>query len=272
MKTLRITLVAVAALMMSLNLGCSKTEDPAAPTNTSTLTPTQQTTYATMAETNSDMAISFAKGFSGGLAGWSPSTSKAAPADAKIDSGWALYGGTHSNHFNPTASSGWYFYNLIYDIDTVGTKDTIVYWVKYTDDVWANPSAVVTRVDWDMNKTETGLVTEYSAFATQQPAATTHSGGWYVGVSASGATVSWEFLWNDVTQSGWDTIPRTCAGSFSYTGYFGLSGNTTFTNGAGSGIAKYNGEQFAKFTYKNDGTGYYTLAADNYVQQYPFDW
>jgi hypothetical protein len=272
MKTLKIFLSLSAVLLLVISFGCSKQEDPVEPPTTS-LTTTQQTTYASMAEANSEMAIDFAKGFSGGLAGWSPSTSKLAPRDTKLDSGWALYGGTHSNHFNATATTGWYYFNYIYDINPdSGITDTIVYWVKFINDIWADTNAVVTRVDWEMNSTQQSVVTEYSAYATQQPGDSVHSGGWYVGVNASGVVVSWVFTWTNVTETGWSSIPRTCSGSFSYSGYFGVSGNFTFAAGAGTGVAKYNGEQFAKFTYNNDGTGYYTLVGDSYVQQYPFTW
>jgi|GEM_PF-2912301 len=271
MKALKTFLAISAVFLLAVSFGCSKQEDPVAPDDTSTITPTQQATYASLAESNSEMAIEFAKGFSGGLAGWSPSTSKMAPQDAKIDSGWTLYGGTHTNHFNTTASSGWYFYNIITDIDTL-TKDTIVYWVKFTDDIWANPSAIVTRVDWEMHHESNGVVTEYSAYATQQPGDTVHSGGWYVGITASSITASWLFTWTNVTQNGWTGNPRTCSGTFNYSGYYGVSGNFTFTNGAGTGVAKYNDSQFAKFTYNNDGTGYYTLVGDNYTEHHDFTW
>lgn len=219
------------------------------------------------------MAIDFTSGFSGGLAGWSPSTSKLAPRDTKLDSGWVLYSDTHSNHFNAIATTGWYYFNYIYDVNPdSGITDTIVYWVKFTDDIWADTSVIVTRVDWEQNKADPYVTTEYSAYVTQQPGDSVHSGGWYVGINTSGVIASWVFNWANVTETGWDTTPRTCSGSFNYTGYFGISGSFTFTNGTGIGSAKYNNELFAKFTYNSDGTGYYTLVGDNYTKQYIFEW
>ncbi len=270
MKALKIFLSLSAVLMLVISFGCSKKEDPVEPPAT-TLTTTQQTTYASLAESNSEMAIGFAKGFSGGLSGWTPGTSIPGKKDEKAPpQDW--YGPvSHSNHWNSTAASGWYYYNYIYDLDSL-TKDTMVYWVKFTNDLWADSSAIVTRVDWELNQATDYTTTEYSAYATQQPGDSVHSGGWYIGVSASGVVVSWVFTWTNVTETGWIGTTRTCSGSFSYTGYFGLSGTTSFANGTGTGIAKYNGEQFAKFTYNNDGTGYYTLVGDNYIQHYTFAW
>lgn len=273
MKTLKKFLVVSAVFLLAVSFGCSKEPTAADTDDTTTLTATQQASYATLAESNSEMAIDFAKGFSGGLNSWvPPTTSKAVPGGAKVDSGWTLSSDTHTNHFNTTASSGWYYYDVIYDLDTLGTKDTIRYWVKFTDDVWANPSAVVTRVDWEMNSSESYVTTEYSAYVTKQPNDSVHSGGWYVGINTSGITASWLFTWSNVTIAGWDTNPRTCSGSFTYSGYFGVSGSFSFTNGTGSGVANCNGTQFAKFTYNNDGTGYYTLAADGYTAHHDFTW
>jgi len=270
MKTLKNFLALAAVFLLVISFGCSKDPASADSDANSTLTTTQQTTYAAYTESNSQMAIGFAKGFSGGLAGWTPSTSEPGKSETKVPPQDWTGPVAHSNHWDTTNADGWYYYNYIYDTDTLGGKDTMVYWARFQDDLWANSSAIVIRVDWELNKAESG--TEYSAYVTQQPGDSVHSGGWYVGVNISSVGLSWKILWTNVTETGWTGNPRTCSGSFTYTGYFGMKGSFIFTNGTGSGTAKYNDELFAKFTYNNDGTGYYTLVGDNYTQKYPFTW
>ncbi|HTY09272.1 MAG TPA: hypothetical protein VMF29_08925, partial [Candidatus Edwardsbacteria bacterium] len=176
----------------------------------------------------------------------------------------------HSDHYVTTASDGWYYWTVL---DNAVNQDKI--WVKFTNDIWANPAATVTRVDWSMDMSttynNTTSNTEYSAYIGYGSDTLHYTGAWYIGATSGGTTAWYEFTWTNLSRYGWGpATPRTCSGTFSYTSSVGVSGSYTFTNGAGTGTCSYGGETIASFVFHNDGTGYYTITGG--TTQYPFSW
>ncbi|MDO9026323.1 MAG: hypothetical protein Q7U87_00425 [bacterium] len=276
MKQFKLYLVLV--LIAFVAFGCSKT-----PTETTDdagdtpLTTPQQDTYAQNAQGSALDCIDFAGSFSGGLENWAPvtSTSKSsfgttfAPKTAPV--GWSLYSGTNSTHFSTTATSGWYKY------DSLAIPYANLY-VKFTNDVWAIPTALVTRVDWELSGTDSsGIMTyEYSAYVSRDSGATILNGGWYYSVSAAGTTSYALFTLTNITQTGWEGVTRTCSGSFNYKyNYAGsdlLTGSFTFTSGAGTGTVSYMTTEIARYVFNADGTAYYTLAGESFATPHAFTW
>jgi hypothetical protein len=267
MKTLfRITLSISLVLALALAVGCGKKENPTTPATT-TNPPAQQVSDAQSIAGYGTGAIGFTKGFSGGLSGWTPGTT--APKAAigitglaelpKWDTtGWQ--GPTnHTNYWNPTSASGWYYDTLL------DSTMVVKIWAKFKPDT-VNP----VRVDWEYNYTTADTVLEFSAYCSTATG-TTHNGGWYVGYSIGTNTLYyWRFTWSNVTNTGWEGNPRLCSGQFEYTSNHGVSGSFTFTNGSGTGSASINSTIFVNYVFNNDGTGHYTIVG--YTTQYPFNW
>ncbi len=261
MKILRSALVSLAIVSLAALTGCSKKENPAAPTTDNT----NATRAAGVAGYSTGM-IDFAGGFGGGLGSFVPTSSKGAKAPP--DTCW--HGPTtHSNHYVTTTSGNWYYWNVMNT-----TESQMTLWVKFTDDIWANPAANVTRVDWSMLMASTygGTTsnTEYSAFVRYGADTLHYTGAYWIGVTSGGTTTSFEFTWTEISRYGWDGATRTCSGTFAYSGAGGVSGNYTFTNGSGTGSASYGGAVFASFVFNSNGTGYYTVTGS--TTQYPFNW
>jgi hypothetical protein len=276
MKQLKMYLVLV--LIAFVAFGCSKTPTETPVEKTTTLTTTQQDGYAQSAKDDALACIDFTGSFSGGLENWTPLTSASKSANITYSAskavpiGWSLLGTTHSNYFNPTANTGWYKY------DSLNVAYTNLY-VKFTNDIWANPAALVTRVDWEFGGSDSsGIATyEYSAYATQDSGATVHNGSWYYDLHAAGSLVSYAlFTWTNVTHTGWDGATRTCSGAFNYTfnstGTTTLTGSFTFTSGAGTGTASYMTTEVVRYVFNADGTAYYTLAGESFATPHAFTW
>jgi hypothetical protein len=268
----------VMVLVAFVAFGCSKTPTETPGDETTPLTTAQQDTYAQSAKDNTLDCIAFTGSFSGGLENWAPITSASKStnnqyyASKTVPVGWSLLGATHSNYFNPTANTGWYKY------DSLNVAYTNLY-VKFTNDIWANPSALVTRVDWEISGSDSSGITtyEYSAYATQDSGAAVHNGSWYYDVTAAGSTVSYAlFTWTNVTKTGWDGATRTCSGSFNYTfnstGTTILTGSFTFTSGTGTGTVSYMTTEVARYVFNADGTAYYTLAGESFATPHAFTW
>jgi hypothetical protein len=268
----------LALIMVALAaFGCSKTPTETTDDNNTGLTTSEQNVYAQSAQSSALDCIDFAGSFSGGLENWTPitSTSKSglgttfAPKTAPL--GWSLYTGTNATYFATTASSGWYKY------DSLAIPYANLY-VKFTNDVWANPAVLVTRIDWELSGTDsTGTMTyEYSAYASRDSGATIVNGGWYYGVNAAGTAFYALFTLTNVTQTGWEGTTRTCSGSFNYRYNYAASdlmtGSFTFTSGSGTGTVSYMSTEIARYVFNPDGTAYYTLAGENFATQHAFTW
>lgn len=274
MKQFKLYLTLV--LIVFVAFGCSKTPTETEET-TPPLTTTQQDTYAQTAQGSALDCIDFAGSFSGGLENWTPitTTSKSPTQPARFTKtapvGWSLYGGTNSTHFSTTASSGWYKY------DSLAIPYASLY-VKFTNDVWANPTVLVTRIDWELSGTDSaGIMTyEYSAYVSRDSGAAVVNGGWYYGLSAAGTAYYALFTLTNITQTGWEGTTRTCSGSFNYRyNYAGsdlLTGSFTFTSGAGTGTVSYMTTEIARYVFNADGTAYYTLAGENFATPHAFTW
>jgi hypothetical protein len=248
---------------VTFSAGCAKKSNPTA------VPPAADNTNQTRAndvKTNVTGMLDFIGDFSGSLGGFMPSSAKGTKTPP--DTCW--HGPTdHSNHYNNPATGGWYSCNLS---GLYGPAATI--WVKFIDDIWANPSANVTRVDWstDMTMTSGGgtATAKYSAYAGYGADTLHYNGAYWIDVTGGGTTSAFEFTWTNISRYGWEAGVRTCTGTFAYTGTGGISGNFTFANGSGTGSASYNGTALADFVFNSDGTGYYTVAGS--TTQYQFNW
>ncbi|MRR08619.1 hypothetical protein EG831_00680 [bacterium] len=262
MKFLKATLAILMIVMVAVAVGCSKKDSPTAAPATDN---TSQTRAASVTSFTTGM-IDFAGGFSNGLGSFVPTSSKGAKTPP--DTCW--HGPvSHSSHYVDPATAGWYYWNVMNT-----TESQMTLWVKFADDVWANPSANVTRVDWSMlmvsNYGGTTSNTEYSAYVGYGTDTLHYTGAYWIGITSGGTVTSFEFTWTNISRYGWEGSTRTCDGVFAYSGAGGVSGNYTFTNGSGTGSASYNGTVFASFVFNNDGTGYYTVTGS--ATQYQFTW
>ncbi|MDI6740088.1 MAG: hypothetical protein QME74_06965 [Candidatus Edwardsbacteria bacterium] len=262
MKILRSVLAILVISAMAVTLGCSKKDSPTTPTTTP---PAGTTATASNLSGATLGAINFASGFSSGLSGYVPAApSKKSPPDTLIWIGPV----DHANHYNSPANSGWYYWT----ISDTGIYQTKV-WVKFTPDWWQSPTTPPTRVDMGVNMTitlpQSSSSTEFAAYM-EQADPTHYNGKFWIGTTASATTVSWEFIYSNISSTGWDSTPRTCSGSFSYSGYGGWSGSYTFANGSGTGDAAYGGVNYIHFVFNADGTGYYTISGSS--TQHPFTW
>jgi hypothetical protein len=271
MKTLRTLLAISAVLLLVISFGCSKKEDPVEPTPDTNVT-TQQG-YATSALDMTDNVFDFTAGLSGGLSGWNPPLSSKGNTQ-KIDTTVWIGPTTHSNHFNLVANDGWYYNPL----DTIYH---ITVWAKFSPNRVIDSNAIVTRIDWEYNWDMDSIKMEYSAYAAEITGTDRVNAGWYCNLNSGLTTagIYWECILDSITTTGWGTPPKACSGSFELVNVYTTTTtdtltkvNLNFNSGSGTGSLWYLGTELVKYTFNNDGTGYYCVAADGFVQKYTFTW
>lgn len=272
MKTLKICLAFSAVFLLVISFGCSK-DDPAAPPANDTNVATQQGYASTTLETTNDI-VNFTAGLSGGLSNWDPATSTKRNTQ-KIDTIIWIGPTTHSNHYNPTANDGWYY-------NPVDTINHITVWAKYSPNRVIDPNAIVTRIDWEHYWDLDSARMEHSAFASEITGSDRLNAGWYFSLNnnpIAKSEIYWECELDSITKTGWGGELRSCSGNLELSYVYSTTSpdtlmhlNLSFDNGIGTGSLYYLDIEVVKYTFNNNGTGYYRVAADSFIQQYPFTW
>jgi len=289
--------------------GCGKKSVTQA---TGNLNPTQESAFASEAQTNAALATGFVGGYSDGL-GSTPGQPKSNGAPVffspsptlgpdTVPTGWT---GPETNPHQPATPPYWYWKRWA-GTDTMGTFTDTVF-VKFIPNLWdtANhrPDTVkVTHVDWEgliywintSGNTSTSLDETASVGYSSGGADTTKTDGAFkvVGsVKTGGTTISsytYNFAWTNCTRTGWRGVSRTCSGTITWDARstyvavaYDLKGSYTFTGGSpvvGTGEAQFKNlltgtyTTFANFTFNSDGSGYYTLLSENWKIPHSFWW
>ena len=301
-RTLPILMLLVGLLVL---WGCSK-KSPIQ--NTGNLNQTQEQAFGSEAQSNTVRATGFVGSFERGL-GSTPDTLKPyggpvfLPSQTMgpdtVPTGWT---GPLINPHQSSTPPYWYYRRWALT-DTLGTFTDTVY-VKFIPNIWDTaqhrPDTVkVTRVDWQgliywmstNGTTSTNLDESANVGYSVSGTDTTKTDGAFkvVGsVKTGGTTISsytYNFSWTNCTRTGWRGVSRTCSGTINWDARstyvavaYDLKGSYTFTNGSGTGEAQFKNLltgtyiTFAKSTFNNNGTGYYTLLSENWQIQHPFFW
>jgi hypothetical protein len=304
---MRRTIPILAILIGLLALwGCSKKS----PTqNTGNLNQTQEQAFGSEAQSNAVRATGFVGSFEGGL-GSTPDTAKPfggpaflLPSQAlgpdTVPTGWT---GPGPNPHQSSTPPYWYYRRWAWT-DTFGTFNDTVY-VKFTPNIWDSIHArdTVIAVYWQgliywlsqNNTTSTSLDESANVGYSSGGTDITKTDGAFkvVGsVKTGGTTISsytYNFSWINCTRTGWRGVSRTCSGTITWDARstyvavaYDLKGSYNFTGGSpvvGTGEAQFKNLltgtyiTFAKSTFNNNGTGYYTLLSENWQTPHSFWW
>jgi len=285
--------------------GCSKKN----PVQSGNLNQGQEAAFAKETGENAGRVTAFVGSFENGL-GSTPDTAKPFGGPAflplgrtfgpdTVPTGWT---GPGPNPHQSTTQPYWYSKRWTW-ADTMGTFTDTVY-VKFIPNIWdtaqRRPDTVkVSRMDWEgliywtnpSSNTSTSLdESAWASYSASGVDTTRTDGGFKVmgTVKVGGTTITnytHTFGWTNCSRTGWIGQPRTCNGTINWTAVssyvmvnYELKGAYTFTNGSGTGEAQFKNlltggyVTFAKFTFSNNGAGYYTLLSEDWKIAHPFFW